>query len=154
MITEKLAQDKLLLEKQRSWLRISYDECSTIGVKQEYSVEEFGKFETLCSRYSRSIDFLIRKIFRTLDAYEFENQGTLVDVVNRAHKRGLFDDVEELRVMKDVKNTIVHEYIEEELTGVFDEVLEYSGKLLVIMQTTLLYLESIDGSAFGAVERQ
>ena len=56
--------------------------------------------------------------------------------------------------MKDVKNTIVHEYIEEELTGVFDEVLEYSGKLLVIMQTTLLYLESIDGSAFGAVERQ
>ena len=75
MITEKLAQDKLLLEKQRSWLRISYDECSTIGVKQEYSVEEFGKFETLCSRYSRSIDFLIRKIFRTLDAYEFENQG-------------------------------------------------------------------------------
>lgn len=154
MITEKLAQDKLLLEKQRSWLRISYDECSAIGVKQEYSVEEFGKFETLCSRYSRSIDFLIRKIFRTLDAYEFENQGTLVDVVNRAHKRGLFDDVEELRVMKDVKNTIVHEYIEEELTGVFDEVLEYSGKLLVIMQTTLLYLESIDGSAFGAVERQ
>jgi hypothetical protein len=80
MMLEKLIQDKKLLEKQLFWVNISFDECSTIGIKKEYSVDEFGRFETLCSRYSRGIDFLIRKIFRTLDEYEFENQGTLVDV--------------------------------------------------------------------------
>jgi len=99
---EKLLVDKKLLEKQLFWIEISFNECSKIGIKKEYSVDEFGKFETLCSRYSRGIDFLIRKIFRTLDEYEFENQGTLVDVVNNAHKRGLFDDIDELRIMKDV----------------------------------------------------
>ena len=34
--------------------------------------------------------------------------------MNHAHKRGLFEDIDELRIMKDVKNTAVHEYIEDE----------------------------------------
>ena len=95
----------------------------------------------MCSRYSRGIDFLIRKIFRTLDEYEFENQGTLVDVVNNAHKRGLFEDIEELRIMKDIRNTIAHEYIEDDLVEVFEEVLEYCKKLIMIIKTTLTYID-------------
>jgi len=141
MMKEKLLQDRELLKKQLFWIDISYEECKIIGVKETYSIEEFGKFETLCSRYSRSIDFLIRKIFRTLDEYEFENQGTLVDVVNNAHKRGLFEDVDELRIMKDVRNSIVHEYIEDELTEMFEEVLEYTSKLIDIIHNTLDYMD-------------
>jgi len=143
MMKNKLEQDKILLKKQLSWLEISYSECNLIGIKKSYNVDEFGKFETLCSRYSRSIDFLIRKIFRTLDEYEFENQGTLIDVVNNAHKRGLFSDVEILRIMKDVRNTIVHEYIEDDLANVFEEVLEYSFELIKIISSTLIYIEKL-----------
>jgi len=105
MMYDKLIVDKQLLEKQLFWLEISFQECFQIGLKKEYTVEEFGKFEILCARYSRSIDFLIRKMFRTIDAYEFENQGTLVDVVNNAHKRGLFEDIQELRI---IKNTLIY----------------------------------------------
>lgn len=143
MIYKKLLEDKKLLEKQLMWIEVSFKECEKIGIKKEYSIEEFGKFETLCSRYSRGIDFLIRKIFRTLDEYEFENQGTLVDVVNNAHKRELFEDIDELRTMKDVRNTIAHEYIEDNLTDVFEEVLEYSEKLISIIITTRKYIEGI-----------
>ena len=142
MIKEKIIADRELLNKQLFWIEISLKECEAIGIKEEYSVEEFGKFETLCSRYSRGIDFLIRKIFRTIDAYEFENQGTLVDVVNNAHKRGLFEDIDKLRIMKDVRNTIVHEYIEEALADVFDEVLEYSKELVSIINNTLYYIDT------------
>jgi uncharacterized protein YutE (UPF0331/DUF86 family) len=143
MMFEKLQEDKKLLEKQLSWIKISFQECSKIGIHKEYSIEEFGKFETLCSRYSRGIDFLIRKIFRTLDEYEFENQGSLIDVVNNAHKRGLFENIEELRIMKDIRNTIAHEYIEDNLTEVFDEVLEYTKKLIEIINTTMKYIEGM-----------
>lgn len=143
MIKEKLQEDKKLLEKQLFWIEISFEECIKIGIKEKYSIEEFGKFETLCSRYSRGIDFLIRKIFRTLDEYEFENQGTLVDVVNNAHKRGLFEDIEEIRTMKDIRNTIAHEYIEDELVDIFDEVLQYTEKLITIINTTLKYINKI-----------
>jgi len=143
LIYKKLLNDYKLLKKQLSWIELSYNECYKIGLKSNYSIDEFGKFETLCSRYSRSIDFLIRKIFRTIDAYEFENQGTLIDVVNNAHKRGLFKDIDELRIMKDIRNTIVHEYIEEDLIDVFEEVLEYSEKLIVIIRVTLDYIEGL-----------
>jgi uncharacterized protein YutE (UPF0331/DUF86 family) len=138
---EKIEQDRKLLQKQLFWVEISYNECKNIGIKPQYTVEEFGKFETLCSRYSRGIDFLIRKLFRTIDEYEFENQGTLIDVVNNAHKRGLFEDMEELRIMKDVRNTIVHEYIEDELVDVFEEVLEYTEKLIIIIKNSLEYMD-------------
>ena len=144
MMTQKLINDEALLKKQLAWLEISFNECTNIGIKEIYSIDEFGKFETLCSRYSRGIDFLIRKIFRTLDEYEFENQGTLIDVVNNAHKRGLFEDVDELRIMKDIRNTIVHEYIEDDLVDVFEEVLVYTKKLILIINTTLKYMAKIE----------
>ena len=143
MMYAKLLQDRELLKKQLFWIDISYTECKIIGTKDKYSIEEFGKLETLCSRYSRGIDFLIRKIFRSLDEYEFENQGTLVDVVNNAHKRGLFEEVDRLRVMKDIRNTIVHEYIEDELLHVFEEVLEYTEYLIEIIQNTLNYIDKV-----------
>ena len=141
MIKTKLYDDLQLLKKQLFWLDISLQECSKIGIKKDYTIDEFGKLETLCSRYSRGIDFLIRKIFRTIDEYEFENQGTLIDVVNNAHKRGLFEDIEQLRMMKDLRNDIVHEYIEDELKELFEEVLQYSQYLLQIMNSTINYIE-------------
>jgi uncharacterized protein YecT (DUF1311 family) len=33
---EKLKEDYLILQKQFAWLKISYDECSLIGIKDEY----------------------------------------------------------------------------------------------------------------------
>jgi len=143
MMQEKLANDLQLLEKQMFWLEISYKQCAEIGIKKQYSIDEFGYFETLCSRYSRGIDFLIRKIFRTLDEFEFENQGTLVDVVNNAHKRNLFQDIEHLRLMKDMRNTIVHEYIEDQLVNVFADVLEYTKSLMDIMENTQKYMQKL-----------
>ena len=143
MIRSKLLYDKRLLEKQMQWLEVSLKECEIIGIKVHYGIDEFGKFETLCSRYARSIDFLIRKIFRTIDRYEFEADGTLIDVVNRAHKRGLIENIDELRLMKDIQNTIIHEYIEDELSEVFDEVLKYSKRLLFIMDRTKRYIDKI-----------
>ncbi len=140
MMLEKLLEDKKLLEKQLFWLEISYKECLNIGIKDNYTIDEFGRFETLCSRYSRSIDFLIRKIFRSLDEYEFENQGTLVDVVNNAHKRELFESIEEIRIMKDIRNNIAHEYIEDDLKDIFEEVLHYSKTLINIINNTIRYI--------------
>ena len=43
-MTEKLLQDTKLLEKQLFWIKTSYDECVIIGIKPEYTIEEFGKF--------------------------------------------------------------------------------------------------------------
>ena len=110
MSIENLQTNIDSLEKQIFWLDLSINECQEIGIKKEYSTDEFGRFETLCSRFARSIDFLVRKVWRSIDDYEFMQQGTLIDVVNNAHKRELFDDIDEIHMIKEIRNEIVYEY--------------------------------------------
>ena len=45
--------------------------------------------ENLTSRFSRTIDLIVNKVFRSIDYVELEDSGTLIDVVNRAEKREL-----------------------------------------------------------------
>jgi hypothetical protein len=53
------------------WLNHSYELCQKTGIKDDYSVEELDAFENLTSRYARITDFLIHKLFRSIDAVEF-----------------------------------------------------------------------------------
>ncbi len=143
MSLANLQKNITALEKQIYWLDISIQECRLIGIKEKYTVDEFGRFETLCGRFARSIDFVVRKVWRSIDDFEFENQGTLIDVVNNAHKRSLFEDIQEIRMIKEIRNDIVHEYIEEGLLDVFEDVLAFSEKLINIMLVTLHYAKDL-----------
>ena len=64
----------------------------------------------------------------------------MVDVVNNAHKRELFESIEEIRIMKDIRNNIAHEYIEDDLKDIFEEVLHYSKTLINIINNTIRYI--------------
>ena len=99
-------------------------------------------YENLSSRFTRTVDFLIRKVFRSIDDAEFEPQGTLIDVVNNAHKRNLFDNIEEFRAIKDLRNAIAHEYIDEELEKLFEDLLNYSSIVIKISKVTLRYIKN------------
>ncbi len=135
------------LEKQLFWLDCSYQQVKDLALPENFSIEQFNRFENLCSRYARTIDFLVRKVFRCLDAVEFENQGTLVDVVNRAHKRKLFADIELIRQIKDIRNEIVHEYLDEALQGVFVDVVSTTPELLAIGRNTLQYAQRFNNDS-------
>lgn len=139
MTNNLLASNVEALGRQLEWLNRSYVKCRKIGVKKEYSVSDFDKFETLSSRFARSIDFLVRRVFRSLDDVEFESQGSLIDVVNNAYKRGLFESMEEIGQMRDLRNDIVHEYLDEDLSESFAELLEVTPKLIEIVKRTIRY---------------
>ena len=104
------------------WLERSHGFCQKIRIKDTYTDEEYDHFETLTSRYARVTDMLISKVFRSLDRVEFLQSGTLIDVVNRAHKRNLIDSVDQLRSLKDLRNDIAHEYAHGNLPELFKEV--------------------------------
>ena len=129
------------LERQLFLLKHSLEKAEKISDLENMEADEFDNFETLAIRYSRTIDFLVRKYWRILDSVEFESQGTLIDVVNRAEKRGLFDDIEEFREMRDLRNEIVHEYISSNLVELFQDIKLFSKKLLEIGKRSLEYGE-------------
>ena len=66
--------------------------------------------EAFASRFSRAVDLLVNKLLRSLDRVELFPEGSLLDVVNRAEKRGFVGRAAELRELKEVRNVIAHDY--------------------------------------------
>ena len=139
MSNKLLKQNIEYLQRQLKWLIRSYELCKTIELKSVYSESEFDNFETLSGRFARTIDFLVRKVFRSIDDLEFESQGTLIDTVNNALKRNLIPDINLFYNIRDLRNEIVHEYLEEELASTFRDLLELTPYLIEIVNNTINY---------------
>jgi hypothetical protein len=122
------------LNLSADWVRHSYEQASTIGQKADYAIEEFDKLENLTSRYARTADMLVNKVLRSIDTVESEDIGTIIDIMNRAEKRGFVSSAELLHNIKDLRNNIAHEYKITEITKFFADVLKYTPILLEIIQ--------------------
>lgn len=129
------------LNEAVKWLKRSYNQCEELKAVTQLSEDDFDKLETLTSRFARVIDFLIYKVFRSIDAHELEDGGTILDIVNRAHKRNLFESVDEIRMMKDLRNDIAHEYDTDSLQEIFAETLAYTPLLIQLVEKTHTYCE-------------
>ena len=107
------------LEKSIKWLEHSYRKSLKIDLDRDLSIEDFDTLENLTSRYARTIDLIISKVFRSIDAVELEDSGTVIDIVNRAEKRGLIESAYKIRELKDLRNEIAHEYEMDDLQNTF-----------------------------------
>jgi hypothetical protein len=114
-------------------LMYSFDTCSKVGLKDTYSNDEFVAFEAMTSRYARTTDMLINKALRSLDNAEYIHGGTVIDAANNAEKRGIANS-RDLRKLKDLRNSIAHEYVTENIVRFFDKVLEFTPLLKSIIE--------------------
>jgi len=91
-----------------SRLMYSFEKCKKTGIKDTYSNEEFETYEAMTSRYARTTDMLVNKVLRSIDTVESEDIGTIIDIMNRAEKRGIVSSAELLHTIKDLRNNITH----------------------------------------------
>ena len=127
------------MRKSVEWLRRSHAKCVGIGIRTSYSVDEFDAFENLASRFARTIDIVVNKVFRSIDSMELEDGGTLIDVINRAEKRALIDSAERIRDLKQLRNDIVHEYETDDLQHLFSQTLEATPELFLMAEKAAHY---------------
>jgi hypothetical protein len=127
------------LKQSIKWLRRSYDICAGIGIKDEYTEDEFDHFENLTSRYARTTDLLIGKVLRSIDRVELMDSGSIIDAANGAEKRGIVDSVSKLRDLKDLRNEIAHEYETEDIRSLFPLVFASSSQLFEIADKVAKY---------------
>ena len=80
---------------------------------------QLANVEAFTGRFARAVDLLVNKVLRSVDRVELKPEGTLLDVVNRAEKRGFVDQAEVLREMKDVRNMIAHDYAGTQAAEIF-----------------------------------
>jgi len=130
---EVLQENINKLNLSAEWVQRSYEQTKAIERKDVYSIDEFDKLENLASRYARTTDMLVNKVLRSIDTVESEDIGSIIDIMNRAEKRGIVESAELLHIIKDLRNNIVHEYQITEITKFFTDVIKYSPVLLEII---------------------
>jgi uncharacterized protein YutE (UPF0331/DUF86 family) len=143
-IDNVLAENLASMQKSITWLKRSYSKCSRIGIKESYSEDEFDDFENLVGRYARTIDVIVNKVFRSIDAVELEDGGTMIDVVNRAEKRGIVQSADRVRDLKSLRNDIVHEYETDDLRSLFRQTLDSVPELFTITEKVRAYCARFD----------
>jgi uncharacterized protein YutE (UPF0331/DUF86 family) len=127
------------------WVKHSYENTRIIQPKEKYALEEFDKLENLSSRYARTTDMLVNKVLRSIDTVESEDIGTVIDIMNRAEKRGIVTSAELLHTIKDLRNNNVHEYKIAEITRFFEDVQKYTPVLLEIIENVNEYCKKYLG---------
>jgi len=136
-----LRENLAALNLSVGWVERSYKQTSKIEPKETYTADEFDKLENLASRYARTTDMLVNKVLRNIDTVEFEDSGTIIDIMNRAEKRGIVPSAELLRTIKDLRDNIVHEYKIAEITRFFDDIRRYTPMLLEVIKHVNRYCE-------------
>jgi hypothetical protein len=140
-VTENLFEVLKELENADYWLRRSWDKCRPITPESGLSDPQYDDLEAFTSRFARASDLLLQKVFRAIDAVELERSGTLLDAANRAEKRGIIDSVEDIRRIRELRNDISHEYLTENLTHFFQEVMRATPLLLAMISNAKIYCE-------------
>lgn len=134
VLKENLSSVNLSLKR----LMYSYEICSKIGIKEEYLEDEFISFEAMTARYARTTDMLVNKVLRSLDVVEYIDGGTVIDAANNTEKRRIAN-AQDIRKLKDLRNSIAHEYITEKIVRFFDIVLQFAPILKIVIDNLNIY---------------
>lgn len=136
-----LKSNLLILDKSVDILAHSLSVCSKIEVKSHYELVELDAFEALCARFARSADLVTQKILPSVFAVLQENPKTFLDRVNFAEKIGLFNDAEQIKEIREVRNIIAHEYTLDDISKHFGVVVEYTTILLEIIRSLVIKIK-------------
>lgn len=134
-----LKDQMALLEKANSIFEYSYNSCLEIDNKADYNYEELDKLEALTSRFARLSDILIQKIFRLIESLELEERGTVRDRIHKAEKWGLVDKSEDFILIRELRNSIAHEYLPEAVNEIYKNVIGFAPILLKTVKNTRNY---------------
>jgi hypothetical protein len=139
LLSEALAE----LVLARRHLNYSFQQVAGLPATLVGATEEqLESVETFTGRFARSVDLLVNKVLRSLDRVEMQPEGTLLDVVNRAEKRGFLARTQELREMKDVRNIIAHDYAGAKAAEIFDYCREQKPVFDAICDAVAVYTKT------------
>ena len=118
------------LQDSIKWLKRSFRICDENYKTETLSDEAMDAFEGLTSRFSRVVDILFSKVFRSIAYLEKGETLSWIDSLLLMEKIGIINSTEDARLIKELRNDIVHEYLASDLTQLFKEVLSQCPILL------------------------
>ncbi len=115
-----LLQSELkLMNNAVSVLKYSYKNCSRIKTKKKFTLKEQDAFEVLTSRFARLSDIIIQRVLKTIHSLDLDEISTVRDSINLAEKKNLIKSANEMIEMRELRNSIVHEYIPDVIRSIY-----------------------------------
>ena len=97
------------LQQAAEHLQYSQQRTHQLSTQTSWTPEELERLESLCSRFARLSDILTQKLLRLIDELELNPEGTLLDRIQRAEKRGWVANAGELIQIRELRNLMAHE---------------------------------------------
>lgn len=131
------------LQESVYWLSRSYQICSGQYDLKNLSEEGYDAFESLTSRFARTVDILTNKVYRSIVYLEEGESRSWIDTVLYLKKKDVLPSTDKLRMIKELRNEIVHEYTVVELKELFTEVLNECPELFSLAETAQKYANDL-----------
>jgi hypothetical protein len=139
----ELLQEELSdLQLVAGHLEYSMERCRNLLGQEDMPPELLERLESLTSRFARLADLLIQRIFRLADEFELTGQGTILDRIYRAEKRGWVNANEMIKI-RELRNLIAHEYANEKMLEIYAAVAILSPTLLATVPKVITYANNI-----------
>ncbi|WP_296704820.1 hypothetical protein [Thiocapsa sp. UBA6158] len=125
-----LRDEMVNLELAATHLRFSLDRSRELIDRPVWSLEELERLESLTSRFARLADLLVQRVLRLIDDLELSPRDSVLDRIQRAEKRGLFEESGQLMRIRELRNLIAHEYVSDQMPDIFRAVAALTPALL------------------------
>lgn len=139
LMIRELKEDFNRLVLAVEMLRYSLQQCREIGIKTAYSLDELDRFESLTSRFARTSDIYTQKVMKGITLILREETKTFIDRANLFEKLEIAS-AEDLKLIRDLRNEISHEYKLDDITEIFEAVMDYCNKLMEVIDKTKAFV--------------
>ncbi len=118
------------LARAATSLEKSVAKCSQLTPSPRQSFEEEESFDALTSKFARCADILTQKVLKTTVFILREDAPTFIDRMNLCEKLGAIPSANSLIEIRDLRNTIAHEYAVDDLMELYADTLKLAPGLL------------------------
>lgn len=134
-----LADYKRKLLKALSHLDYSFKKIQNLSAEvKDLDEESLETWESYAARFSKVVDLFLTKFLNTAVLISDPGfEGTLRDFVNQGEKLNLVDSADAWMNLRELRNGIVHDYTEEELSAFFAKLKAEAPRVLAL-RTILL----------------
>lgn len=124
------------LEKSLDHLEFSYQKVQTLTHEIANMDDEIMEvWESFTARFGRSADIFLNRYLRTfLMVQDPGYEGSLRDMLNKAEKMGLIDEVQLWLEIREIRNAAVHDYNDSSLSKIYLRIHELTPALLGLRQ--------------------
>ncbi len=120
------------LTKSLLHLEYSYNKALSLDTNPKNLAEEqLEAWDAYASRFARSSDIFLSKFIKAYikkDDPAFD--GSFRDTLHRAEKLQLINNSEEWYTIREMRNVVVHEYSDDDLSNFFKQLLKYTPQVL------------------------